>query len=81
MGGYGAALVEKTETRARAEGRAEGREEGRQEGRKEGRVEGQNIMIESMLKSGKTPEQISTFCGIPIEQVRKVEESMLVTAE
>ena len=61
MGGFGAALVEKTETRARTEGRQEG----------------QNVMIEAMLRSGKTAEQISIFCGISLEQVRRVEESML----
>ena len=45
-----------------------------------GRSEGQNAMIEVMLRSGKTPEQISEFCGIPLERVKEVEKSMLVTA-
>ena len=53
---------------------------GRSEGRAEGRTEGRNAMIEVMLRSGKTPEQISEFCGIPLERVKEVEKSMLVTA-
>ena len=53
MGGFGAALVEKTEMRAKAEGRAEGSVEGRAEGRQEGRVEGvqqgaQNAIVQSI---------------------------------
>ena len=59
MGGFGAALVEKTETRAR--------------------IEAQNAMIESMLRRGKTPEQIADFCGISLQQVKQVEQSMMVT--
>ena len=46
----------------------------------QGRTEGQNAMIESMLRSGKTPEQIADFCDIPLQQVKQVEQSMLEMA-
>jgi hypothetical protein len=59
---------------AKAEGRAEGRIEGRLQGRAEGRIE----MIEQMLVSGKKPEEISTFTGIPLSEIKAVEESMCV---
>ena len=47
--------------------------------RAEGRAEGQNDMIASMLRKGKTPEQIADFCGVPLQQVKQVEQEMLVT--
>ena len=47
--------------------------------RAEGRAEGQNDMIASMLRKGKTPEQIADFCGVPLQQVKQVEHEMLVT--
>ena len=55
-------------------------ERGYNQGRTEGRTEGQNAMIESMLRSGKTPEQIADFCGIPLQQVKEVERNMLSLA-
>ena len=60
MGGFGAALVEKTEERTRNKRDRE--------------------KISEMLRRGKTPEEIADFCGYPIELVREVEQSMLVTA-
>ena len=72
MGGFGAALVEKTETRARAEGREQGRKQGREQRDRE--------KIEEMLQRGKKPEEISDFCGYPIKLIKEVEKSMLVTA-
>ena len=64
----------------REEGRAEGREEGRAEGREEGRAEGREEerakLIIRMLANGMTPEQISSFTGIPIEEVESAQKSM-----
>lgn len=45
----------------------------------QGRAEGQNAMIEAMLRKGRTPEEIVDLCGVPLQQVKKVEQSMLVT--
>jgi hypothetical protein len=41
--------------------------------RQEARIED----IENMLKRGKTPEEISDFCGYPLEQVQTVADSMM----
>lgn len=41
------------------------------------RAEGRMEVIESMLRMGRTPEEIVSFTGIPMEEVRQVEESML----
>ncbi len=35
--------------------------------------------IEEMLRKGKSPDEIADFCDYPIELVREVEESMLIT--
>ena len=58
------------------EGRAEGRAVGREEGRAEGRAEGQRSLIESMLRKGKTPDEISDFCDYPLQLVKEIEKSM-----
>ena len=60
MGGFGAALVERTEEKARDKTERD--------------------RIASMLRRGKTTEEIADFCGYPIEFVKEVEKSMLVTA-
>ena len=52
------------------EGRAEGRVEGRAEGREEGRAEERRSMIVSMLGQGLSPEQISTFIGVTLDEVK-----------
>ena len=52
----------------------DGRREGRQEGIKEGRDSRDAEKISEMLKRGKTPEEISDFCGYPLEQVLKVQK-------
>ena len=64
MGGFGAALVEKTETRARAEGREQRDRE----------------KIEVMLRKGLKPEEVSNFGDYPLALVKKVEENMLSLA-
>ena len=33
--------------------------------------------IEKMLDSGKKPEEISEFCGYPLDQVKSVQEKLL----
>lgn len=48
--------------------------------RREGWLEGRKEMIGSMLSSGKTPGEIASFTGIPIEEIRAVEESMCANA-
>ena len=36
--------------------------------------------IMDMLTRGRTPEEVSEFCGYPIEMVRKVQDEMLVSS-
>ena len=64
MGGFGAALVEKTETRARAEGREQEQRE----------------RIAEMLRDGHTPEEIVNFCKYPMALVLDVQKNMLALA-
>ena len=47
-------------------------------GIEKGKAEEQRDRIANMLKRGKTPEEIADFCNYPIEQVKQVEESLLV---
>ena len=54
--------------------RAEGREEGREEGIEKGRAIRDAEKIESMLRRGKTVEEIVEFCEYSYEQVKKVED-------
>jgi len=54
------------------EGRAEGKAEGKAEGLAEGIAKERNTSILNMLKSGKTPEQISEFCGYTIDEIMAV---------
>ena len=65
MGGFGQALAERKW------------EEGRIEGRIEGRTEGRDEMIITLLKKGKSPEEISDLTDIPLEHVRSVEKFIL----
>ncbi len=44
------------------------------------RAEERTNMIADMLRDGKTPEEISSFCKIPIEEVKKVQEGLLQMA-
>ena len=64
MGGFGAALVEKTETRARAEGREQRDRE----------------KIEVMLRKGLTPEEVANYGDYPLQLVLEVERNMSVMA-
>ncbi len=51
------------------------------EGRAEGRAEGVKEMIREMLTRGKRPQEISDFCGVPIDLVNEVQGSMVVAAK
>lgn len=42
----------------------------------QGRAEGRAEFIVSMLKSGKTPEQIADFCNIDITYIKEVEQKL-----
>ena len=46
----------------------------------EGRVAERNQLIQTMLESGKTPQEITDFCGIPLDYVLKVQEESLQKA-
>ena len=48
--------------------------------RRKGREQRDREKIEEMLRKGKSSDEISDFCGYPIELVKEVEKSMLVTA-
>jgi hypothetical protein len=63
---------------ARKEGIEIGREEGIKIGEKNNSEKGAEELIRHMLKSGKTAEAISAFANIPLAQVIKVEEKLLV---
>ena len=54
------------------------REDAWEEGKEEGREEGREEDITNMLRRGKTVEEIVDFCGYPYEQVKKVEEAILI---
>lgn len=56
-------------------------QDAREEGREEGRTEESFDRIRNMLSRGKTVDEIVEFCGYPVEIVKKVEESMFVTAD
>lgn len=52
---------------------------GREEGREEGREKERFSSIERMLKKGKSPEQISDFCGYDLDEVLSVQKELLQT--
>ena len=47
-------------------------------GRQKGIEEERQERISTMLRNGKTPQEIADFCGYPIELVNNIQESMLV---
>jgi hypothetical protein len=71
---YTASILRK----GRTEGREQGRTEGLMQGREQGRAESRAEIIEQMLVSGKTPEEISAFTGIPLGEIKAVEKSRRV---
>ena len=52
----------------------EGELAGYDKGEEAGAIRGRTELILSMFNSGKTPEQISDFCGLDLKEVEKVIE-------
>ena len=50
----------------------------RTEGKLEGKLEEKMELITRLLQKGKTVDEISDFCGYDLEEVRRIEESILV---
>lgn len=50
------------------------------EGGAEGCAESRAELIEAMLRSGKSPDEIASFTGISLDEVKQVEGAMLVQA-
>lgn len=46
--------------------------EGKEEGRAEGIAEGRADLLTAMHASGRTPEEISIFCNIPLVEVKHI---------
>ena len=49
-------------------------------GEKIGKEKERNKMILYMLNNGKTPQEITDFCGYPITLVNEIKESMMTTS-
>ena len=60
----------------REESYTKGRAEGREEGREEGYVAGREELLASMLCSGKTPDEVVSFTGVPKNEVERIYEAM-----
>ena len=58
------------------EGRAEGREEGRAEGRVEGAAEKALSVARSFLAEGIPPETVARCIGLPVEEVKALQEKV-----
>ena len=52
-----------------------------QDAKEEGYEEAQNDAIKRMLRSGKTAEAISDFCGYPLDQVKEVEKELMAAGQ
>ncbi len=50
---------------------------GYDKGEEAGAIRGRAELILSMFNSGKTPEQISDFCGLDLKEVEKVIKSLI----
>ena len=76
-----AAYYETGFVEGRAEGIATGVEKGRAEGHaegiSEGRLEERRAMIVKMLSHGLSPEQISSFTGIALDELKSVSKHAL----
>ena len=49
--------------------------------REESYMKGREELIASMLRSGKTPEEIVSFAGVPMNEVKQVHEEMHVNVK
>ena len=56
--------------------RIEGQREGQRIGQREGQRQERKNLISGMLSSGKTPEEITAFTGIALEEVEAVKEAL-----
>ena len=95
MGGVGAFIFEQARTEGLAVGLEQGRELGLEQGRELGLEQGRELgleqgreqglqqerrnQIEKLLKKGKTPEDIANYNDYPIELVKSIQKSLLVT--
>ena len=61
---------------ARAEGWKSGMERGMERGMELGRERGMEQMIIQMLQRGNTPEEITLFSGIPLDDIKRVQEKL-----
>jgi len=59
-----------------SKGQDAGYSKGREDGYSNGKAEERSASIRNMLESGKSPEQISEFCGYPIQEVLDVKANM-----
>ena len=55
-----------------------GIEKGRAEGIEEGRSQEKISFIQNLLNNGKTPEEISNFCGFSMEEIKTAKTAGLV---
>ncbi len=60
---------ERREELFRKEEREIGYAQGHKKGHSEGHTEGVDYVIKSAIASGRTPEEIASFNGIPLEEV------------
>ena len=63
---------EKVMRESKEEGMREGKREGIQEGKREGIQEGKRDIIVQMINKGKSVEDISSFIGMPINDIKKI---------
>ena len=73
-----AAKLEDVRLIALKEGEEKGRAEGRAEGRTEGRAEGEHSamvgLVKRLLKQQRSMEEISTICGLDLDEIEKIAE-------
>lgn len=56
----------------RKEAREEGLKEGREQGLKQGLEQGQNLLINTMLQNGASPEHLSEITGLPLSEINAI---------
>ena len=58
-------------------GLEKGLKRGRRQGRRQGREDRDKEMISGMIRKGKSPQEISEFCGYPLSLVEEVQKGLL----
>ena len=61
------------------EGEKKGLQKGLQKGEKKGRAKERADIIVHMLNKGRSPEDVADDTGVPLEEVKAVQERMLVS--